>query len=95
MNRALVTLAVAPLAAVLLASCAATGPRPLGNPNVASVGPVAARDMAQRFCQEVKSDGQQAAVKQFGARLAGSDVTSEDQDAIVDFAYQKLCPEAF
>jgi outer membrane biogenesis lipoprotein LolB len=95
MKRPLAALVIAPLAAALLASCSVAGPRPLGNPDVASMEPVAARDMAQEFCQEVKADGQKAAVQQFATRLAGTEVTTSDQDAIIDFAYEKLCPEAF
>lgn len=95
MNRTLAVLALAPLAALLLASCGTSQPRQLGNPEVRSMEPVAARDMAQEFCSEVKSDGQEKAVDQFATRLAGSEVTVADQDAIVTFAYEKLCPEAF
>lgn len=95
MTRTLAALAIASLAAVLLASCAATAPRQLGSPAVASMEPSEARDLAQEFCGDMKSDGQQAAVQSLATRLAGSEVTSSDQDAIVEFAYEKLCPDAF
>ncbi|MFB0839987.1 hypothetical protein ACETK3_18525 [Arthrobacter sp. E44] len=57
--------------------------------------PVDARDMAQEFCQDVDALGQKKAVTELATKLAGTDISTEDQDAIVTFAYDKLCPGSF
>lgn len=94
MNRRIYALAVLPLAAFMLASCS-TGGGQLGNPRVSGMDAVKARDMANTFCKDVDSLGQEKAITKMATRLAGTDVSKSDQDAIVDFAYNKLCPGNF
>lgn len=95
MNRLLAALVIAPLAAASLASCTLMPAKQLGNPAVVDLDPVDARDMAQEFCREVERVGQKEATQNLATATLQQEVSDADSDAIVEFAYVKLCPESF
>lgn len=79
----------------LVAALTSCGGGQLGNPKVTDMDPFKARDMAQQYCQDISTMGHEKATRQLALRTLNAEVTDKDSEAIIAFAYVKLCPKNF
>ncbi|MDR6794385.1 hypothetical protein J2X12_002878 [Pseudarthrobacter oxydans] len=51
--------------------------------------------MAEQFCNDLASMSDESAVTRMATRAAAANLSSSDQDAIVDWAGTVVCPKQF
>lgn len=94
MNRRLATLILAlPLAAGSLSAC--SGSKEAPELRVTSVSLTEAREMAERFCNDLASMRDEEAIQRLAVEVSARETSKADQDAIVDYAGTVVCPKQF
>ena len=90
-RRPIATSAALLLAACGLAACGAPKAAP-ATPSFTSVSTSEATEMADLFCGDLRAMSYERAVERMATRASAADLTSSEQDAIVDLA-ARSCPK--
>ena len=82
--------------AALAASCglvACSSPAPAPQLRVTSVSVSEGKQMASQFCEDLAKFSHDKAIVRMATRASAANVSSSDQDAIVDYAAAVTCPD--
>ena len=92
MNRRLDLAAIACVAATCgLVACSTPAQAP--KLQVTSVSVSEGKQMAEQFCSDLAKMSQEKAISRMATRAAAAELSSSDQDAIVDYAAAVTCPD--
>ena len=89
-------LRAATVATCLAAVCglvACSSPAKAPELRVTSVSASEGREMAKQFCSDLGKMSQEKAVSRMATRAAAAELSSSDQDAILDYAAAVTCPD--
>lgn len=85
-------------AALVIAACclsACSAPKAPPELHVTSVSPAEGRTVAKQLCSDLASMTDEKAIGRMAVRASEMQLSSDDQDAILDYAAAAACPDEF